>query len=294
MKNCNNFNIYILKLLQSISKKSITLNAKNQLNIFLIILTKEISKLLYELIIILKKKIITEKEINIVIYVLFDTILYENSIIKAQESIIKYNFSKLNSKRSSTYKKNILRQTKAGLIFSVSIIENIIREFNNKISHNSIIYLTSIIETVTTFILFESIKYLKHRVRITLNDIELSRNNNSIEKLFNKLNIYFTCINSKSYIHPNIIKNSSFSVIQSIKKSQLNQELIIPKLTFEKIIRYKLQGVVISKQIFIILQQFIEKYIIIILSKINLLCNHSKRTTLMVSDIELFFLINNK
>ena len=50
MKNCNNFNIYILKLLQSISKKSITLNAKNQLNNFLIILTNEISKLLYELI----------------------------------------------------------------------------------------------------------------------------------------------------------------------------------------------------------------------------------------------------
>lgn len=283
MKNCNNFNIYILKLLQSISKKSITLNAKNQLNNFLIILTNEISKLLYELIIILKKKIITEKEINIVIYVLFDTILYEKSIIKAQEAIIKY---KLNSN-----KKNILRQTKAGLIFSVSTIEHIMREFNNKLSHNSIIYLTSIIETITTFILVESIKYLKYRVRIKIDDIELSRNNNSIEKLFNKLNIYFTCINSKSYIHPNIIKNSSFSVIQSIKKSQLNQELIIPKLTFEKIIRYKLQGIVISKQIFIILQQFIEKYIITILSKINLLCNHSKRTTLMVSDIELFFLI---
>jgi histone H3/H4 len=285
MKNCNNFNIYILKLLQSISKKSITLNAKNQLNNFLIILTKEISKLLYELIISLKKKIITEKEINIVIYVLFDTILYEKSIIKAQETIIKY---KLNSNN-----KNILRQTKAGLIFSVSTIEHIMREFNNKLSHNSIIYLTSIIETITTFILVESIKYLKYRVRIKINDIELSRNNNSIEKLFNKLNIYFTCIHSKSYIHPNIIKNSSFSVIQSIKKIQLNQELIIPKLTFEKIIRYKLQGIVISKQIFIILQQFIEKYIITILSKINLLCNHSKRTTLMVSDIELFFLVKN-
>ena len=286
MKNCNNFNIYILKLLQSISKKSITLNAKNQLNNFLLILTNEISKLLYELIISLKKKIITEKEINIVIYVLFDTILYEKSIIKAQEAIIKY---KLNSN-----KKNILRQTKAGLIFSVSTIEHIMREFNNKLSHNSIIYLTSIIETITTFILFESIKYLKYRVRINIDDIELSRNNNSIEKLFNKLNIYFTCIHLKSYIHPNIIKNSSFSVIQSIKKIQLNKELIIPKLTFEKIIRYKLQGIVISKQIFIILQQFIEKYIITILSKINLLCNHSKRTTLMVSDIELFFLINNK
>ena len=283
MKNCNNFNIYILKLLQSISKKSITLNDKNQLNNFLIILTNEISKLLYELIISLKKKIISEKEINIVIYVLFDTILYEKSIIKAQEAIIKY---KLNSN-----KKNILRQTKAGLIFSVSTIEHIMREFNNKLSHNSIIYLTSIIETITTFILFESIKYLKYRVRIKINDIELSRTNNSIEKLFNKLNIYFTCTNSKYYIHPKIIKNSSLSVIQSIKKIQLNQELIIPKLTFEKIIRYKLQGIVISKQIFIILQQFIEKYIITILSKINLLCNHSKRTTLMVSDIELFFLI---
>jgi histone H2A len=320
-KKNHNFEIFISKILKQVSEHgNITLNAKQQLNSFLCILAKKISYISSELTIFSKKKTISEKEVrNSIKLILIDDIL-KNSLIEGEKAI-------------ETFEKNDIggsRQNKAGIIFPPSITEKFLRNFgNSKLMITSLapIYLAAVLEYLTFEILDLSNNYVNDdkRVRITIRDIEIAiRNDYELDKLFNKINVSFLGGGVIPFIHPSLIRKSKKKyfkrkenekekkhkyrlgtvAVRNIRKYQkMSDVLIISKSPFEKIIReiFKENKIndtdnnfKISKDVFIILQYFIEQFIVKLLYNANYLAIHSSRVKLLPSDIAFIsYLTNN-
>jgi histone H3/H4 len=305
------FESYISKILNHTSPiNGITYNAKQQLNSAICIVAKEISKLSIQLTEISKKKTISDKEIINSIKIIFIGDLATNSIRETNKSI--ENFTKINSYGGS-------RQGRAGIIFPPSIAEKFLRNFGySKIMVTSIapICLATILEYFTAEILTSAVKYSNdnNRIRITIRDLELSiGNDKEFSYLFNKLHITFLGGGVIPFIHPCLLtkkihkykkkdildenKSHRFRpgtvAIREIKKYQkMSDCLILSKIPFERIVRnltFTINNninIKISKDVFIILQHFIEQYIISIIKDANAAAIHAGRLKLMLSDIQ--------
>lgn len=297
------FEVFISKVLKQVSEKTnITSNAKQQLNSFLCILCKYISNIANKLTISSKKKTISEKEIYNSIKLVLDYGLLENSILEGNKAVDAFKNS--NNKGS--------KQNKAGIIFSPAVSEKFLRNFgNSKIMVTSLapVYLSAVLEYLTFELLDLSSDYVHNnkRVRITIRDIEIVvRNDSEFNKLFNKINISFLGGGVVPYIHPSLIKNNKSKykqrniAIKNIKKYQkMSDNLIFSKSPFEKFVRQifkeiKTKDTKISKEVFIILQHFIEQFIVKILHNSNFLAIHAGRVKLLPIDIAFVsYLINN-
>jgi len=308
-KKSHYFETFISKVLKQVSENAgITSNAKQQLNSFLCTLAKHISKIAKELTIHGKKKTISEKEISNSIKIVLSGGLLDNSILEGEKSVNIFNNS--NDKGS--------RQNKAGIIFPPSITEKFLRNFGYSkimITNASSVYLSAVLEYLTYEILDLSLNYCKEnkRSRITIRDIEVTiRNDEEFNKIFRKINYVFLGGGVIPFIHPSLLakkkkklnlkKNKKYKfrpgtiAIKDIKKFQkLSDTLLFPKSSFEKFTRQlfkenKLANDVgspikISKEVFIILQYYIEQFIIKILYNSNFLAIHSGRIKVISSDI---------
>lgn len=295
-KKTHFFEIYISKLLKLISDKNgITSNAKQQLNSALCIILKNISSIVHNLIIVSKKKTITIKEISNAINITLTGELLSNAIKYGDKTLELFN--KDIDKKGS-------RQNKAGIIFPPSIVEKFLRNFGYSkvmITNNSPVYLASIIEYITSEILKYSTLNCKH-VRLTIRDIELSvRNNIELDKLFKKFNVTFLGGGVLPFIHTSLISSTRSNAIKTIKKQQKTSDtLILSKLTFERIVRNVFKSLTkdttlkISKDVFIVLQHFIEQYIVDILRDANYLTVHANRIKLLPIDLSLILSFHNK
>ena len=298
------YEIYISKVIKQISENcGITSNAKQQLNSFLCILSKHISLVVTRLTIIGKKKTISEKEILNALSIILNGELLKNSLIEGERAIKNF---KNDDKKGS-------RQNKAGIIFPPSITEKFLRNFgNSKLMVTSLapVYMAAALEYLTYEILDLSCMYTKDnkRIRITIRDLEIiTKNDVEINKLFTKLNISFLGGGVIPFIHNSLLKkkkkkktlNSNNKhrfrpgtvAIRNIKKYQKESDtLILAKSSFEKIVRnifneIKMENVKISKDVFIILQHFIEQYIVKLFYNANFLAIHSGRVKLISTDI---------
>jgi histone H2A len=308
-KKSHYFETFISKVLKQVSENAgITSNAKQQLNSFLCTLAKHISKIAKELTIHGKKKTISEKEISNSIKIVLSGGLLDNSILEGEKSVNIFNNS--NDKGS--------RQNKAGIIFPPSITEKFLRNFGYSkimITNASSVYLSAVLEYLTYEILDLSLNYCKDnkRSRITIRDIEVTiRNDEEFNKIFRKINYVFLGGGVIPFIHPSLLakkkkklnlkKNKKYKfrpgtiAIKDIKKFQkLSDTLLFPKSSFEKFTRQlfkenKLANdigstIKISKEVFIILQYYIEQFIIRILYNSNFLAIHSGRIKVISSDI---------
>ena len=307
-KKFHYFETFISKVLKQVSDNAgITSNAKQQLNSFLCILAKYISKIAIELTIYGKKKTISDKEISNAIKIAISGGLLKNSILEGEKAV---NVFKTNTNKGS-------RQNKAGIIFAPSISEKFLRNFGySKIMITSYapVYLSAVLEYLTYEILDLSLNNCKEnkRSRILIRDMEISiRNDEEFDKLFTKLNISFLGGGVIPFIHPSLfnkkkkkstIKNNNKKykfrpgtvAIKDIKKYQkLSDTLLFPKSSFEKFVRQifkdnKIEennSLKISKDVFIILQYYIEQFIIKILYNSNFLAIHSGRIKLLSVDI---------
>jgi histone H3/H4 len=294
------FEIYISKVQKQIAENcGITLNAKQQLNSFLCFLCKHICNIVRELTLFSKKKTISEKEIINSLNIILSAELLKNSIIEGEKAV---NIFKNNEKKGS-------RQTKAEIIFSPSIIEKFLRDFSNSklmISSSAPVFLSAVFEYLTYEILDISTIYCKDndRARITIRDMQISvRSDEELNNLFEKLNVSFIGGGVLPYIHPSLLKKNVSKknkksktgtvAIRDIKKYQKNSDsLILPKSTFEKIVREIFRehvqnnsDIKISKNVFVILQYFIEQYVVKLFYDSNFLAIHSNRIKVISTDI---------
>lgn len=303
------FETFISKVLKQVSDNAgITSNAKQQLNSFLCTLAKHISRIAKELTIHGKKKTISDKEISNSIKIVLSGGLLDNSILEGEKSVNIFNNS--GDKGS--------RQNKAGIIFPPSITEKFLRNFGYSkimITNSSSVYLSAVLEYLTYEILDLSLNYCKEnkRSRITIRDIEVTiRNDEEFSKIFRKINYVFLGGGVIPFIHPSLLvkrknkltiktnKKYKFRpgtiAIKDIRKFQkLSDILLFPKSSFEKFVRQLFNEnniannisdkIKISKEVFIVLQYYIEQFIIKILYNSNFLAIHSGRIKIISTDI---------
>lgn len=300
-KHINFFEVYISKVLKQICENcGITFNAKQQLNSFICIFCKYISNISTELTIFGKRKTISEKEIKNALKIILTGELLKNSLSEGDKSVD--NFKNTLEKGS--------RQNKANIIFPPSIVEKFLRNFGNTkvmVTSAAPIFFAAVLEYLCYEILDLSSIYCKDdkRARITVRDMEISiRNDYELNNLFIKLNISFLGGGVIPFIHSSMLKKSTKSrvgknhkfksgtvAIRDIKKEQKSECLILSKSYFERIVRnifkeYKTEeNFKIKKDVFIILQHFIEQYIVKLFYNSNFLTIHSGRVKLISSDI---------
>ena len=301
------FSNYISLVLKNICEKSgITKDAKTQLNSCLIILATNISNNSQQITINNKKKTISVNEIKTSLKLVLIGDLYDKSLEEGEKAIYKYTINKKKAKSS--------RQQKAGIIFPAALCEKFLRDFGNSklmITKNSPVFLAAILEYICAQILEcvrDNICNLK-RIRFKLSDIDYAiKNDKELGYLFNKYNIEFMKGSIMPFIHPELQKKkkniadktksktkrrfkSGTVALREIKKQQKSgYELAIchrPFNVFIKNIFNKLEKkeIKIAKNVYFILQYILEKEMIELLFKANLISIHCGRVKLCDSDI---------
>ena len=300
------FETYLSKILKKISEKSgITSNSKQQLNSIICLIAKNISLTTINLTQIAKKKTLSEKEVSNSIKVIFPEKL-SNKIIDFAEKTIK-------TFENDEKQKGTSRQDKAGIIFPPAQSEKFLRDFGySKIMVTSFapIFLACSLEFFTEEILKESVLSAKNnkRIRITIRDLEMGvRNNKDLNSLFIKENMSFLGGGVKPYIHVSLLKKHKKKQkkqeqkegdkkkhrfrpgtvsLREIKKYQkLSNCLTYAKFPFEKIVRKIVKEKLkedntmkISKEVFTILQYYVEQKLIGILKQANFAAIHAGKS----------------
>ena len=308
------FNNYISLVLKNICEKSgITKEAKTQLNSCLIILARNISINSRQITINNKKKTVSKNEITTALKLVLIDDLYIKSIEEGEKAIYNYVVNKKKAKSS--------RQQKAQIIFPVALCEKFLRNFGNSklmITKDSSIFLASILEYICAQILEcvrDNICNLK-RVRFKSSDIDYAiKNDKELLYLFNKYDIEFLKGSIIPFIHPELQKKKKYIIdktkpktkrrfksgtvaIRDVKKQQKSgYELAICHRPFNALIKNifnKLdkKDIKITKKVYLILQYILEKEIVELLFKANLISIHCGRVKLCDSDIILANNIN--
>jgi len=312
-KKTRYFETYISKVLKQVSTDNgITANAKQQLNSALCIIARHLSRWAIRLTRISKKKTLSEKEVSNAVKIVFPGEIGQNSIKEGDDSMLRF--------VSGGECKNTSRQDKAGIIFPPSITEKFLREFGFAkimVTKNAPIYLAAVLEYITQDILqlaSYTSKDNKH-VRITIRDLELSvRTDPELSVIFERCRISFIGGGVVPYIHESLLvkkprKKKKIDVpvtdigkkrhrfrpgtvtIRDIRKFQkISNCLIFAKHPFERYTRqiiseYSKDSMKISKEVFIVLQYYIEQFIIRLLRDANAAAVHCNRVKLMPPDI---------
>lgn len=312
-KKSHMFETYISKVLKQISSSNgITNNAKQQLNSVLCFISKHISLLTYKLTSAGKRKTISLKEVENALNIVLSGKLLENALKEGHKSCGNISNSSAADVNYSS------RQNKAGIIFPPSLAEKFLRDFgssNIMISNLSPIFLASVLEYICFEILDLSINNCKENkhVRITIRDLELSvRNDEELNNLFIKSNISFLGGGVIPYIHSSLLKKTKIKkkknktkehnhrfrygtlAIKNIRKQQkISNCLILSKSPFEKLVRTiflknNTNNQKFSKDVFVVLQYFIEQYIVKLLRNSNFLSIHAGRVKVIPYDILLY------
>ena len=304
-KRTRYFETYISKVLKSVSvDHGITANTKQQLNSALCIIAKNLANTSTRLTIISKKRTMSEKEVCNAVKLFLSGSLAETAVKNADESLVKF---KIDDKHSS-------RQNKAGIIFPPSTCEKFLRNFGFSkimVTKNAPVYLAAVLEHLTVDILTSATKMAKenNRVRITIRDLELTiRTDKELTKVFEKCKLNFVGGGVVPQIHESLLnkkprkkrKNAKETKkhrfrpgtvsLREIRKFQKTSNcLTFAKFPFERYIRSIVNvynnGMKISKEVFIVLQYYVEQFIVDFLRDANSAAIHSGRVKLMPSDI---------
>ena len=304
------YDSYIVKVLKTIGNCGITMDCRNQLNSCLIQMSKHISGIAFELIVSNGKKTLSKDEVLNALKIVF----VDNSPDMLRSLVDECEKAMETFKNSE---KNVSRQSKSGIIFAPSVAEKFLRNFDyNKImiSASAPVYLATALEFITMRILFDGLQKLsehKHK-RLTTKDIDKGiQDNEHLHKLIKKINFTFIEGACVEFIHPSLLMKSTHYTkksktnpktkykpgalsLKSIKQSQKDgMTLVIPKHTFETHIRqfmniiYKDRNIKISKNVFPVIQHYIELYLVKCLYDVNDISIHCNRVKVLPSDIKL-------
>lgn len=273
---------YIHKVLKLISECSITSNAKHQLDCILHSITKIIimkaSVLLHSN--LEKKSTLTVKTLTNIIRILFVGDLMKN-MLNEGDHIIKLESDKI----------------KEQLIFPPSYFKYYIKKYTSfKIASKCSIYLARIIEYLCSEIidLGSGQAMIAKHSRLTPRDLYIGIYTDSeLKTFFETHGIEFT----KSGVVPKPIPEYK-KIAADINRYQGTNQLLLSKHPFNKIVRdivYMIDNtdIKISKYTFIILQEYIEHFIVKLLRKANNLCEHNDRCKVTGKDILFIYNIIN-
>jgi histone H3/H4 len=302
-KQIRYYDSYISRVLFHVSPyNGITINAREQLNNVLIILSDIIAKLSIELTKIGNRKTISDKEIERAIKLIFKGELQKESIEEGKLAVQNLKEIDVKGKR---------RQVKAKIIFPPSITEKFLRQFNNSnfmVTATSPVFLAAVIEYFASQIL-EPASHIATRgkhTRITTRDLNQALvRDEELRAVFDNNNIEFLGAGVIEFIHPSLItrkgqksknnKKNSIPGTVAVKEIRKYQRygncLIFPKYPFERFTRSIIEdhkkNIKISKNVFIVLQYYIEQFLINLLTHANLLAIHSGHIKLLPTDIDL-------
>ena len=261
-KKTRYFEHYISNILKEVCpERNITHDAKSQLNELAITTCKIIANKILD---IIKKKTITEDEVEAAVKLVFDGQLCQKSIEEGKRCLQHY------SNREN--KENNSKKSKADLLIPPSMLEKFLRYSRSNISHrvseSAPIFLAGIIEYfLAQLIELSSISDKKVGVRITCSDIENGiQSDQEINRYIKKNNIY---LGTKEYVFPK-------SVVEDSIKNYMS--LIYPEIRFQK-------------DCFSSLHDYLEKWLIEILQLSN---QYSKKKRVSGSDIGMVLAILEK
>lgn len=304
-KKCRFFEIYISKLLKTTySDNSLNSNAKTQISNALTILTRIIAISSLKLLCYNNKKVLSIKEVSLALKKQVDEKVFKMCKTVGTQAITNYNIY--------TEKKSVSRKPRknkrAMLTIPPSIVEKIIRSVSPKyvmIGSQTPIFLTACIEYILGELLDVSVQITiqDKKQRITIDHLEKAiQMEPSLNYIFKKANFIFLGGKGEVDIHRDILKNSTESkkekcTIKNIEKRQKNNKLIVPKTVFErlvrKIIKKKCGDRKVSGIVFLLLQYYIENYIVNILKKANILTLYNKRNKVTPTDIGMVAFLQN-
>jgi histone H3/H4 len=321
------FETYIAKILKTVSSTNgIASNAKQQLNSAIKILAKIIAEKCHNITQITKKKTMSTKEVEASLSVVLSGQLLQQTIEYSKQSVESFMSGDVNKGTSRQSKANIIFPPSTSEKFLRDFGYSKIM-----VTSSAPVYLASALEFITTLILTkasDTAKLSKH-VRINIRDLEMAmRNNEDLSKVFNDNNITFLGGGSVPYIHPvlRVKKPKRKKVVKidpqegvdtgkkphrfrpgtvslrEIKKFQkMSNCLTLAKFPFEKFVRDIVLSLTvssettmkISKDVFTVLQYFIEQQIVDILRNSNLAAIHANRVKLMPNDINFIMNLRN-
>lgn len=308
------FETYISKVLKQVSDSNgITSNSKQQLNSALCLISKLIASTVITLTEMAKKKTMSDKEIKNALLIVLPSQMAANAIIEGQNAVA--SFGKDNIKGTS-------RQEKAGILFSPAIAEKFLRNFGYSkvmVTSQAPVYLAGALEYLTSEILKNASISAKDnkRIRINIRDLEMGvRKNEDLNTFFVKNNISFLGGGVLPFIHQSLLPKKTRAK-KRVKKTDDNLEgdkkkhrfrpgtvslreirrfqkmsncITFAKFPFEKFVRHVVTNhngtpMKISKDVFIVLQYFIEQQITSLLRNANFAAIHAGRVKLMPIDI---------
>jgi len=308
------FESYISKLLKSISTKSgITSNAKQQLNGAICIISDLVATKTLLLTKSTEMQTETVREVGNAVKLIFGRQLAAEADTIARNAI--ETFSSSDVVGSS-------RQAKAGIIFPPAMSDKFLRNFGYSdvmLSKDTPVYFASAIQTIATKILTVALNYATvKRVRVTIRDLELGvRRCPLLNSIFIRNNITFLGGGVVPYTHPSLlpkkrrkrrVKSTAKPTEPGVKKKfkfkpgtvalreirrfqKMSNCLTFAKKPFEKLVRDVVAefGDVrkVSKNVFILLQYFIEQQVIEVLHRANYASIHAGRVKLVPNDIKL-------
>ena len=314
-KKSRYYETYIAKIIKEYTTGGITNNAKQQLNSILCMVSKLTAKITISLTEISKKKTISEKEVNNAISLIFPASILKEINDKYTNSLEKFD--------SVDNVKGASRQEKAGIIFPPSQTEKFLRNdgyTNLMVTNNAPICLACALEVLTRKIIDQAFTYSKEnkRVRITIRDLELGvRDHEELNKFFVEHNFSFLGGGVKPFIHNSLLvkkmkkkkkvtkanleekkkhrfRPGTVSVREIKKYQKISNCLTFAKFPFERMVRDIIQEksdineekTKISKDVFTVLQYYIEQKVVNLLRNANFAAIHANRVKLMGVDIK--------
>ena len=309
------FETYISKVLKQVSDSNgITSNSKQQLNSALCLISRMIATTVITLTEMAKKKTMSEKEIKNAILIVLPAKLSANAIIEGQKAVL--SFGNVDNVKGTS------RQEKAGIIFSPAIAEKFLRNFGYSkvmVTSNAPIYLAGALEYITSEILANASKSANtnKRIRINIRDLEMGvRKDEELNTFFTNNRISFLGGGVTPFIHPSLLlkKNrvkkrvNKVAVKEGEKKKhrfrpgtvslreirrfqKMSNCLTFAKFPFEKLVRqivstHNIGSMKISKEVFIVLQYFVEQQVTSLLRNANFAAIHAGRVKLIPIDID--------
>lgn len=290
------FETYITKVLKEVAgdnpKSGITKNAKEQLNSLVCSIAHVLSTTTAMMTNIADKRTLSEKEVACAVMVYFSGDLAANCVREGWAAVTAFQSGKVGMGS---------RQGKAGIVFPPSLSEKFIRDsYQCLVSKNAPVFMAAVLEYVVAEILLISVGIAevgKHS-RITVRDMNLAvRQDTELDELFTKLNASFVGGGVVPYIHASLLSRDTGrpQVIRSIRRMQsVSNQLTLSKNPFERLVRHIFASIKgseckISKDLFVILQYYIEQYVVDVFKDANMAAVHSGRVKVTNSDIEFVY-----